>query len=362
MSTAPNPDAHYTPGRPPSNTARNIAIGVVLLAVAGGLGYYFLSGPRTVANTDGKFPGKIKVGHLVALDMAPMFVAKEAGYFQEEGLDVETVFFANPGDNNAALSGGSIQFSINPFTLHYLAANGGVPIRVISSAGGVAIMQVVAQAEYKIDGLPALAAWVKANPGKKLRVAALRGDTLEMIVYRGFAEVGLSYDNFEMVWIDDLVGMVEQFRSKQVDILSHIKPYTTEAISEGRATAITDNDAIWGKGTPNCTTAVLAEFYDKYPNTVKGYHRALYKGFDLCVKDPEKAAALLEKGKYYKVSKETLLFALKNQPKEVVLLPNEEGVGRCIDDLAKLGYIKKTDKKIFYLEPLNEVLGDMKGK
>ena len=30
---------------------------------------------------EGFYKGTIKVGHLVALDMAPLFLAKEAGYF-----------------------------------------------------------------------------------------------------------------------------------------------------------------------------------------------------------------------------------------------------------------------------------------
>src|SRR2546423_7432439 len=71
---------------------------------------------------------KIKVGHLVALDMAPLFVAKEAHLFEKYGLDVEPIFFANPGDNNAALAGGAIDLSINPFTLPFFAANSKVPI------------------------------------------------------------------------------------------------------------------------------------------------------------------------------------------------------------------------------------------
>ena len=79
---------------------------------------------------------KVKAGHLVALDMAPLFVGKESGCFEKAVLDVETIFFANPGDNNAALAGGSIDFSTNPFTPPFFAANCGVPIRVISGAGG----------------------------------------------------------------------------------------------------------------------------------------------------------------------------------------------------------------------------------
>ena len=41
---------------------------------------------------------KVKAGHLVALDMAPLFVGKESGCFEKAVLDVETIFFANPGD------------------------------------------------------------------------------------------------------------------------------------------------------------------------------------------------------------------------------------------------------------------------
>ena len=59
------------------------------------------------------------------------------------GLDVETVFFANPGDNNAALAGGAIDFSTNPFTLPFFAANSGVPIRVIAAAGGWGGIEVI---------------------------------------------------------------------------------------------------------------------------------------------------------------------------------------------------------------------------
>jgi ABC-type nitrate/sulfonate/bicarbonate transport system substrate-binding protein len=47
----------------------------------------------------------VKAGHLVALDMAPLFVGVESGCFEQNGLAVETVFFTNPGDNNAALAG-----------------------------------------------------------------------------------------------------------------------------------------------------------------------------------------------------------------------------------------------------------------
>jgi hypothetical protein len=37
---------------------------------------------------------KLKSGHMVALDFAPLFAGVESGCFEEQGLEVETVFFA----------------------------------------------------------------------------------------------------------------------------------------------------------------------------------------------------------------------------------------------------------------------------
>jgi hypothetical protein len=55
-----------------------------------------------------------------------------------------------------------------------------------------------------------------------------------MICYRAFKQVGLTYDNFEMVWFQDLLAMVQAFETKQIDILSHIKPYTTNQVVKAR--------------------------------------------------------------------------------------------------------------------------------
>lgn len=310
--------------------------------------------PNSAAG-DGTYHGKIKIGHLVALDMAPMFVAKEAGFFKAEGMDVETTFFPNPGDNNAALAGGSLQFSINPFTLPYLAENSGVPIRIISSAGGLGIMEVVAQGALNVDSPKALAEYVKANPSKKLKVATLKGDTLEMILFRSFKENGLSYANFEMVWFNDLLAMVQSFQSKQVDILSFIKPYTTDLILNYGAKRLTDNSEVWGYGTPNCTSAVMEDFLAKYPKTVESYLRAVHKGFELIVNDPEKAVELLKAGGYYKVSPEVLLYAFKNQPKDARLTPNREGVMKAIKDMESQGYIKMPKQEVMRLEILSKI-------
>lgn len=295
----------------------------------------------TTLSSNGLYEGKINVGHLVAIDMAPLFVAKEAGYFNDEGLDVETFFFSNPGDNNAALTGGSIQFSINPFTLAYLGQNSGVPMRIITNAGGNGVMQVVMQGKYDVSSVNDLAAWVKANPDKKLKVGTLRGDTLDMILYKAFKDEGLTYDHFEMIWFNDLLAMVQSFKTGELDILSHIQPYTTDLQLNEDANFLTDNAQVWGVGTPNTTVIVLEDFAKKYPETVKRYIRASNRALELIKNDPEKAVQLLSGKNYYKTPDGVLLAAFKTQG-QATLYPNVAGMKIAIDDMVAQNYISET--------------------
>jgi ABC-type nitrate/sulfonate/bicarbonate transport system substrate-binding protein len=337
---------------------KTMSVILVLAVLFGGWYAYRMIRISEVPMVKGVYSGKIHVGHLVALDMAPLFLAKEAGYFKEESLDVDTTFFSNPGDNNVALTGGSLQFSVNPFTLPYLASNSGIPMRIISSAGGLGIIQVVMQGSYGISSMKDLAAFVKANKGKKLRVGALKGDTLDMILYRSFKNNGMSYDDFDLVWFNDLLAMVQSFQTNQLDILSYIQPYTTNFVVNKGAKVLTDNSEVWGLGTPNCTINVMADFLNKYPVTVKAFLKALHKGYQLEIDDPEKAVDLLSKGNYYKVEPSVLLYAFKHQPKGALLKPNVSGMMIAIADMTTQGYIQKPKDDVVDIRLLDEVLGD----
>lgn len=310
---------------------------------------------QPVATGDGLYPGTLKVGHLVALDMAPLFIAQEAGYFEDEGLDVETVFFSNPGDNNAALAGGSVQLTINPFTLAYLGANSGVPMRIIANAGGNGIMQVVIQGKYNVNNLDELVAYVKAHPNEKLKVGTLRGDTLDMILYKAFKDKGLSYDNFEMVWFDDLLAMVQSFKTGDIAILSHIQPYTTDLQVNYGAKFLTDNAIVWGKGTPNTTLIALDSFQKQYPETVKKFLRAENRALDLIKTNPDQAVKILSGKNYYKTPDNVLFAAFKTQ-KDATLVPNKEGMMMAINDMITQKYIKAPTQEVVDTTILQQVL------
>lgn len=324
------------------NMKRNIILFIlVLVIIVFGLWLVLKNKNSSQAvNSSGLFNGTIKTGHLVAIDMSPLFIAKEAGYFKDEGLDVDTVFFSNPGDMNAALAGGSLQFATNPFTLAYLGQNNGVPMRILSNAGGNGVMQVVIQGKYNIFSIKELVDFVKTHPNEKLKVGTLRGDTLDMILFKVFKDNGLSYDNFEMVWFDDLLAMVQSFKTGDIAILSHIQPYTNDLEANFGAKLLTDNAKVWGIGTPNVTTIALDNFAKQYPETVKRFLRAENRALTLIKNNPEEAVKILSGKNYFDVSDAVLLSAFKTQ-KDATMFPNVDGMMTAINDMVAQNYIKK---------------------
>jgi len=282
---------------------------------------------------------KVTAGHLIALDMAPLFVGVESGCFKQQGLEVETRFFANPGDNNAALAGGAIDFSTNPFTLPFFAANSGVPIKVISAAGGWGVMEVIADGKLGLDSIGALAEYVK--DGKpKLTAAVLQGDTLELILVTELAKQGMPPDAIEFVYFNDLLSMVEAFRSGNVDILSHIKPYTSEMVASLGATVLTNNARTWSNHTPNTVVSVLDKTLTERPEVVTGYLKGLICAAEIINTEPDKAIDLLEQGNYFRVSREVMKDAFASAPEPISFTPDVEAVQQVVDALVKMQYVR----------------------
>ncbi|MEM9092870.1 MAG: ABC transporter substrate-binding protein, partial [Cyanobacteria bacterium P01_F01_bin.53] len=267
-------------------------------------------------------------------------VGVESGCFEESGLAVETVAFTNPGDNNAALAGGQIDFSTNPFTLPFFAANSGVPIKTISAAGGWGVMQVIINNEYGVESVDDLATFAAENADTQLKIATLRGDTLELILVDAFEEAGIAPDAFEMVYFDDLLAMVDAFRVGEVDILSHIKPYTTQFVTSGEATVLTDNAEVWSATTPNTVVSVLEKTLGDRPEVVEAYITGLQCAAAIINTEPAKAIELLEGGNYFRVENEVLLTAFETQPSPITFTPDLEAVQTVVDKMVELKYIE----------------------
>lgn len=297
-------------------------------------------------------PEVIQVGHLVGICMSPLFYAHATGLFQAEGVKVELKFMPNPGDALTALTAGQQHIVHIPFTNIIVAANNGAPVRIISGSGAGGLFLIAQQSTgiKDMDGL-------KAAKGKGLKVGAMRLNTFELMLYRALQNAGLSYKDFEMVWFNDTLSMASAFDAKAVDLVTHVEPFATRLVDKLGGVVIASNLDTWGKDGPDCVTNARIDFLDKYPDAARRYLRALLKADAAIKADREKAVDILDKGKYYRVDRDTLRAALPRQMPQVNLIgAGEEGMRVAIKDMTTLGYIKQVPPTLIDFRFLKDAL------
>jgi NitT/TauT family transport system substrate-binding protein len=297
-------------------------------------------------------PEVIQVGHLVGICMSPLFYAHATGLFQAEGLKVELKFMPNPGDALTALTAGQQHVVHIPFTNIIVAANNGAPVRIISGSGAGGLFLIAQQA----TGIKSMGDLQK-NRGKNLKVGAMRLNTFELMLYRALQNADLSYKDFEMVWFNDTLSMASAFEAKAVDLVTHVEPFATRLVDKLGGVAIASNLDTWGKDGPDCVTNARIDFLEKYPEAARRYLRALVKADAAIKADREKAVDILDKGKYYRVDRDTLRAALPRQMPQVNLIgAGEDGMRVAIKDMTTLGYIKQVPPTLIDFRFLKEAL------
>ena len=297
-------------------------------------------------------PEVIQVGHLVGICMSPLFYAHATGMFAAEGLKVELKFMPNPGDALTALTGGVQHIVHIPFTNIIVAANNGAPVRIIGGSGAGGLFLIAQGA----SGIKSMADLQKAK-GKGVKIGAMRLNTFELMAYRALSNAGLKYDDFQMVWFNDVLSMAAAFEAKAVDVVTHVEPFATRLVDKLGGVALASNQDTWGKDGPDCVTNARIDFIEKYPEATKRYLRALLKADAAIKADREKAVDILDKGKYYRVDRDTLRAALPRQMPQVDLTQGgEKGMHVAIADMTSLGYIKTLPSNLIDLRFLRDAL------
>jgi len=297
-------------------------------------------------------PDVIRVGHLVGICMSPLFYADAVGYFKDEGLKVELKHMPNPGDGLAALTSGATHITHVPFTNVVVAASNGAPVRIIggSGAGGIFLIAQGTTGIRTIDDL-------KKAKGKGLKIGTQRLNTFELMTYRTLANNGLAYDDFQMVWFNDVLSMAAGFEGKAVDLVAHVEPFATRLVDKMGGVPIASNRDTWGNDGPDCVTNARVDFITQYPEATKRYLRALLKADGAIKGNMPQAVEILDKGKYYRVDRDTLKAALPRQTPQVDLTRGgDKGMDIAMKDMVTLGYLKKMPDNVTEFGPLREAL------
>lgn len=302
---------------------------------------------------EGEYAGKIKIGHVVGVCQGCMFIGHDQGFFKEEGLDTEPVWTPHPSDAQTMLNAGELQIVHGPFTAFYRAVDQGADVKIVAGSGCQGLC-IIAQPATGIKTVEDLV----ASKGKGLKVGTQRMNTLELCWWSLLSDHGLTYRDFDMKFFNDHFTMMAAFENKDLDIITHVEPYATMLSDKYHGVRIADSVQVWGKGSPDCVVSVQSDFLKKYPGTVKKYLRALLRADEFIKQDMKRAATLLDTGHHYKVDGDTIAAALPRQPPSVDLRPGLKYMTKGVEDMVKLGYLKKVPENVIDLSILERVVAE----
>ena len=249
---------------------------IALLLAAGVL----LAIPSGARAADKKL-SKFTVGYVNWIGYTGIFVAKDKGFFAEEGLDVETKLFSAPGDGIPPVMNGDLD-------VHFTTLD--TVVKADDKAQGAVVVPFLVDASRGADAFLAKEQYKTVKDLKGKKIAATVGECNHLLLLKALASAGLTEKDIELVNMNpDDAGTA--FASGSVDGAVTWEPWITKATSAGQGHVVFSS-----KEAPYVIIDVVI-VSPKHANKEKSeaFLRAMAKAHDFILSNPAEAAAIAGK-------------------------------------------------------------------
>lgn len=165
---------------------------------------------------------KLSFGAMSSIDIVPIVIAKEKGYFEEEGLELDFQLFTAAKDRDAALQAGELDGVIADEIAISIYQNSGIDMKITGATNGA--WTLVVGKDSGIENLEDL-------KGKKM---AISENTMIDYLSDYIAEKnGVNSSEIEKIAIPAMPARLEALRNKQVDAAILPAPFNDTAVADG---------------------------------------------------------------------------------------------------------------------------------
>jgi NitT/TauT family transport system substrate-binding protein len=232
-------------------------------------------------------PIALKIGVLKMAALTNPWTAKERGIFQKHGIDATLAEFRTGNEAIAAHRGGSVDIILSIPGTAMTAVERGFDLLAISQnevakpqgpdSGSV---QVLRDSPYKT--LADLA-------GRKIAVSGLHSQkTVAMQTL--FKRAGVDLNRLQLVEIP-FPSQVDALKSKQIDAIDTVDPYTTQLVASGVGRVVAWDYADSIPEQPLGAWFAKSTFVKGNPGAVERFNEAIKESIDYMMADPLRARA-----------------------------------------------------------------------
>jgi len=239
-----------------------------------GLGLLMLAGAAMAAiPAVAQTKEKVSVGALAFVSSSPLFIAKERGYFDAEGLDVEIKIFSAAQPIAVAAASGETDFGIGGITAGFynLAGKGALKIIAAQSReepGYDFVAYVASKQAYDSGKIRA----PKDFAGKTVAITTV-GSTFHYNLGKLAEKHGFPLDSVSLKAVQTVPNMASALKGNQVDgiIIVANNAYQLEADGSGKIVGWVHQETPWQLGALFASSKNVASRRPMVEKFVRGY-------------------------------------------------------------------------------------------
>jgi NitT/TauT family transport system substrate-binding protein len=246
----------------------------------------------------------------------PLFLAKEKGFFEKNGVDVELSIVEGLGERKAALAGGKIDGMATALDVQVTLAGADIPVQVVwlldDSYGGDGIL-----VKNEIND-------IKDLKGKQIAFEV--GSTSQMLALTALEQGGLTEDDVTVVQMS-AGDAGAAFAAGKVDAAVTWEPWLTKGAQANGKILLTTKDL---PGIILDTVAFKEEVIKSRPEDVKAFVKAMGEAMDYWKENEKEANEIMAKGlkidvKEFEATVTGLKFFTKEDNKELFGTEDKKG-------------------------------------
>jgi NitT/TauT family transport system substrate-binding protein len=208
---------------------------------------------------------KLRVGVMGSIDAVPLVIAKENGYFDELGVDLDLQIFKAAKDRDAALQAKELDGVLCDEVAISIYQNSGIDMKITGTTNGYWTL---------VSGKDSGVNSINDIKGKKIGIS--ERTMIDYLAYYITSKNGIDANAVEKVAIPAMPARLEALKNNQIDAAILPAPFNDKAIADGGKEIV----KIYNKDIMISTTAFLQGVIDKNPEVVKNFYKAYDKAID----------------------------------------------------------------------------------
>lgn len=271
------------------------------------------------------------------------FVAKEEGFFEEEGLNVTLTQFSSAAELSTGLESGKLD----------TAFIGSVPALTFQSQGhdltifGGAMTNghgYVIKSEFT-DGKDDLDISILKGRNVASVKNSVQDAELQILLKNAGIEIGEGDDKVNIVYFDSQKDAYAALQNSSIDAASVYSPYASLAKAAGYKVVYYCSEEEALKNQPCCRQVATTSALKNKPNTYNAFERALIKAYKFSQENEDKT--IEDVSKYIDIDKEFIRTEVYGGYSFSTPDPDKQGTVTLKDTIVDLGYTEDYD-----IEPL----------